>query len=118
MLSLLDALNRLLNRWFAGPIDVLLAHLGIHPAQPHNPITNALTLELVGCALLLLFFIAVRLTLSIEKPGVIQMTAETVYTFVDVCAGLQSFRVAAGHHDADFEPRGAARHCGADVCSL
>jgi F-type H+-transporting ATPase subunit a len=83
MLSLLDALNRLLNRWFAGPIDGLLAHLGIHPAHPHYPITNALTLELVGCALLLLFFIAVRLTLSIEKPGVIQMTAETVYNFVD-----------------------------------
>jgi F-type H+-transporting ATPase subunit a len=83
MLFLFDALNRLLNRWFAGPIDVLLAHLGIHPAHPHYPITNALSDELFCCIVLLLFFVAVRLTLSVEKPGVIQMTAEAVYNFVD-----------------------------------
>lgn len=83
MLFLLDALSRLLNRWFAGPTDVLLAHLGIHPAHPHYPITNALTLEIVVFAFLVLFFIAVRLTLSVEKPGLIQMTAEGIYGFVD-----------------------------------
>ena len=83
MLFLFDALNRLLNRWFAGPVDVLLAHLGIHPAHPHNPITNALSDELFCCFLLVIFFLAVRLTLSIEKPGPVQVAAEAIYNFVD-----------------------------------
>ncbi len=83
MLFLLDALNRLLNGWFAGPIDALLLHLGVHPAQPQAPITNALTLEIVVFAVLLVFFLLVRATLSIEKPGLIQITAESVHEFVD-----------------------------------
>lgn len=83
MLFLLDALSQYLNRLFAAPIDDLLLHLGIHPARPHQPIGNGLTLELCVFTLLLLFFIAVRATLSIEKPGPVQSLAETVYEFVD-----------------------------------
>ncbi len=82
MLFLLDALNRFLNALFARPIDALLLHLDVHPAQPNSPITNALTLELVVFFLLLLFFVLVRATLSVEKPGVLQLTAESVYEFV------------------------------------
>ena len=83
MLFLLDALNRFLNGMFAGPIDALLRHLGVHPAQPRAPITNALTLEIVVFFFLLLFFLAVRATLSVEKPGVMQIAAESIYEFVD-----------------------------------
>lgn len=83
MLFLLDALNRYLNGLFAGPVDTLLLHLGIHPAQPRAPITNALTLEIIVFFLLVAFFLIVRATLSIEKPGVVQSAAESVYEFVD-----------------------------------
>jgi F-type H+-transporting ATPase subunit a len=83
MLFLLDALTRLLNRWFAGSVDLVMLHLGIHPAQPHRPITNTITLEIVSFFLLVLFFVAVRLTLSVEKPGTIQLIGEGVYNFVD-----------------------------------
>ncbi len=83
MLFLLDALTRFLNRLFAGPVDVVMLHLGIHPAQPHAPITNAIALEIFSFFLLVLFFLAVRLTLSVEKPGTIQLIGEGVYNFVD-----------------------------------
>ena len=75
MLFLLDALRHYLNSLFAGPIDSVMLHLGIHPAQPRQPITNALTLELVAFVLLVLFFIAVRSTLRVEKPGALQLLA-------------------------------------------
>ncbi len=83
MLFLLDALNRWLNQIFAGQVDALLLHFGIHPANPHAPINNTLTLELVVFFLLVLFFVAVRVSLSVEKPGTIQLAAESVYEFVD-----------------------------------
>ena len=83
MLFLLDALSRFLNRHFAGSIDALLLHLGIHPAFPRTPINNTLTLEIVVFSLLVLFFVVVRLSLSVEKPGPVQLAAESVYEFVD-----------------------------------
>ena len=83
MLFLLDALSRFLNGIFARPIDALLMHLGIHPARPAAPITNALTLEIVVLFILLVFFLLVRATLRVEKPGTLQLIAESVYEFVD-----------------------------------
>ncbi len=83
MLFLLDALNRFLNRSFAGPIDALLRTLGIHPAHPAEPITNALTLEIVVVLLLVVVFAAVRASLKVEQPGSLQLAAESVYEFVD-----------------------------------
>lgn len=83
MLFLLDALNRLLNGWFAGPIDALLLHLGIHPTHPNAPITNALTIEIIVFFILVLFFVLVRATMRVEKPGTLQLAAEGVYEFVD-----------------------------------
>ncbi len=81
MLPLLDALSRFLNGLFAGPVDALLHLFGIHPAHPRHPIPNTLVLELVVFAILLVFFLAVRASLSVEKPGVVQMTAEAVFNF-------------------------------------
>ncbi len=83
MLFLLDALSKFLNGLFAAPIDSLLLHLGIHPAHPNSPITHALTLEVVAFVLLVLFFLATRASLKVEKPGPVQLVAEGVYNFVD-----------------------------------
>jgi F-type H+-transporting ATPase subunit a len=82
MLPLINALTALLNHWFAAPLDALMAMLGIHVAHPSHPIANALTMELIVMTLLILFFLAARFTLDVEKPGAIQLTAESIHDFV------------------------------------
>jgi F-type H+-transporting ATPase subunit a len=82
MLIWIELLTRLLNRWFAAPIDALLRWLGIHPLAPTHPIGNTLTLELVVFTGMIVFFLIVRLSLSVEKPGNQQHLAEIAHEFV------------------------------------
>ncbi len=82
MHELIASLTRLLNHIFAGPLTALLTKLGIHVARPSAPINDALTLELIVVAALILFFIVTRLTLNVEKPGTAQNLAEVVHEFV------------------------------------
>jgi F-type H+-transporting ATPase subunit a len=82
MLFLLDALNRLLNRLFAAPVDSLLAAIGVHPTYPTHPISNALTLELVVMTGLIAVFAIIRASLNVEQPGTAQLLAEMVDGFV------------------------------------
>jgi F-type H+-transporting ATPase subunit a len=83
MLAWIEFITRLLNDWFAAPVDALLGKLGIQPAHPTHPINNTLTLELIVLAGLILFFVIVRLSLSVEKPGTAQHLAEITHEFVD-----------------------------------
>jgi F-type H+-transporting ATPase subunit a len=76
------ALTRLLNYLFAGPVDGLLSMAGVHPRHPAAPINDAFALELLIAALLLAFFVVVRLTLSVEKPAPVQQFAEMIHEFV------------------------------------
>jgi len=99
MLFLITKLTALLNHWFAAPLDALLATLGIHVAHPSRPIGTSLTMQLIVMTILLLFFIAARLSLSVEKPGTIQNTAELIYEFV----GSQGEQII-GHGYERFMP--------------
>ena len=83
MKALFVALNAILNHLFGGPITSLLLKLGIHPDHPQAPIHLYQTLELVVACGLLLFFILVRLSLNVEKPGKVQQLAEMVNEFVE-----------------------------------
>jgi len=76
------AFTRFLNHHFAAQVDNLLGGLKIHPAYPNAPITNAFAMELLIFVGLLIYFIAVRATLSVEKPAVIQNLAEMTHEFV------------------------------------
>ena len=76
------ALTRVLNSAFAGPVDSVLGLVGVHPAHPDRPINDAFALELLVAAVLLAFFIVVRATLSVEKPGATQQIAEMVHEFI------------------------------------
>jgi F-type H+-transporting ATPase subunit a len=76
------ALTNLLNAIFGGPVTALLNAVGVHPANPAAPISNAFALELLVAALLVGFFLVVRLTLSVEKPAPVQQFAEIVHEFV------------------------------------
>jgi F-type H+-transporting ATPase subunit a len=75
-------LTRFLNAHFAAPVDALLHALHISPVHPHAPISNALAMELLVFAVLLAYFIIVRVTLDVEKPGATQHLAEMTSEFV------------------------------------
>jgi F-type H+-transporting ATPase subunit a len=74
--------TRFLNAHFAAPVDSLLGAFHVHPAYPNAPITNAFSMELLVFGVLLLYFIAVRVSLSVEKPATFQHLAEMTNEFV------------------------------------
>jgi F-type H+-transporting ATPase subunit a len=71
-----------LNHYFAGPANALLAMLHLHPEYPQAPITNSVAMEIVVVLTLLVFFVIVRATLSVDKPGPAQHIAEILHGFV------------------------------------
>ena len=74
--------TRFLNHHFAGPVDSLLAAMHVHNAYPRSPITNAFAMELLIFVALLLYFVLVRISFSVEKPGALQHLAEMTHGFV------------------------------------
>jgi F-type H+-transporting ATPase subunit a len=75
-------LTRFLNQHFGAQVDNLLGALHIVPAHPSAPITNAFAMELLIFLGMLLYFVAVRATLSVEKPAAVQHVAEMTHEFV------------------------------------
>ncbi len=85
------AITRLLNALFGGPVSSLQHAVGIQ-STPATAITNPFALELMVAAGLILFFIVVRATLSVESPGPAQQVAEMVHEAI----GSQSDQII-GH---------------------
>src|SRR5260370_39000177 len=82
-------LTELLNRYFGGMTTSLLRHLGIEPAYPQAPINNTVAMEMLVVALLLAFFLALRATLSVDKPSRLQHLFEMAHYFAgDQAHGL------------------------------
>ncbi|MGA3126675.1 MAG: F0F1 ATP synthase subunit A [Candidatus Korobacteraceae bacterium] len=79
-------LTALLNHLFAGPVTALLTALRIHPAHPAAPIPDHFAMELLVFVLLLVFFVAVRVKLSVETPGTLQHVMEVFYNLMDAQA--------------------------------
>jgi len=71
-----------LNRHFGALTTSLLQSLHIHPKHPAYPITDAFAMELLVFLVLIAYFIAVRATLSVEKPAAVQHLAEMTHEFV------------------------------------
>jgi F-type H+-transporting ATPase subunit a len=93
------AFTALLNHLFGAPLTALLGAMHIHPKHPATPITNAVAMEILVVLLLTLFFIAVRLRLSVERPGALQHTMEGVYGFIQGLA-----HEIIGHHGEKYLP--------------
>jgi F-type H+-transporting ATPase subunit a len=72
----------MLNEHFAAPVTAFLNALHVHPASPQAPITNAFSMELLVFTVLIVYFLIVRLTLSVEKPAAAQHLAEMTHEFV------------------------------------
>ena len=75
-------LAHILNHLFAGPVTAMMNWIGHPPLNPAAPISGVFTMEIIAFLILLIFFILVRLTLSVEKPSVPQRLAEMVEEFV------------------------------------
>jgi F-type H+-transporting ATPase subunit a len=71
-----------LNHYFAGLANAILALFHVHPQHPQAPIDNTMAMELLVFFALLLFFVLVRATLSVDKPGPVQNMAEMLHEFV------------------------------------
>ncbi len=71
-----------LNHYFGGLAASLLHMVGIQPTHPNAPITNPVAMEILVVLLLLVFFLAVRARMSVEKPGGLQHLVEAAEEFV------------------------------------
>lgn len=91
--------TRLLNHWFAGPTAALLRALHIQPQYPDAPITNAVAMEILVVAFLVIVFIMVRSRLSVESPSGLQHMFEGINGFVE-----GQSRDVIGHHSERFTP--------------
>ena len=91
--------TKFLNHLFGGPVLALLHALGITSKNPAAPISNAVAMEILVVLLLTVFFVLVRLRLSVEKPGSLQHTMEAIYGFVNNLA-----HETIGHHSERFVP--------------
>jgi F-type H+-transporting ATPase subunit a len=94
-------ITALLNKALGGPVNALLQALppAFHPANPEAPISNAVAMEVLVIAILILLFLWVRSRLTVEKPGGSQHMAEIVHEFIT----NQSDEII-GHHSEKFTP--------------
>jgi F-type H+-transporting ATPase subunit a len=91
--------TRLLNHWFAAPVTALLTALHIRPEYPQAPISNAVAMEVLVVGFLLIVFIMVRSSLSVESPGGLQHMFEGINGFIE-----GQSRDVIGHHSERFTP--------------
>jgi F-type H+-transporting ATPase subunit a len=89
----------LLNRLFGPQVLALLHFLHIQPKHPATPISNPFAMELLVAVLLTIFFIAVRVRLSVERPGELQHIMELIHGFIS-----DMTEEVIGHHGQKYVP--------------
>jgi F-type H+-transporting ATPase subunit a len=89
--------TELLNKLFGGVAGSLLNALHIHPENPHAPITNAVSMQVLVVVILLVLFVLVRARLSVDKPGGLQHVFEELNGFI-----TGQSREIIGHHSEGF----------------
>jgi F-type H+-transporting ATPase subunit a len=77
------AFTELLNHHFGGPVLALLHAVGVQPKHPSAPISNSVAMEILVFLLLTLFFLAVRMRLSVDRPMPLQHVMEGIHGFAD-----------------------------------
>jgi F-type H+-transporting ATPase subunit a len=75
-------ITALLNKHFAGVANAILGAVHVQPANPQAPITNYIAMQLLVFVLLLLFFLYVRMRLSVDSPGAMQHIVEVLNSFI------------------------------------
>jgi F-type H+-transporting ATPase subunit a len=105
--------TQILNHLFAGPVTAFLRMLHIEPKYPGAPISNPFSMELLVFIFLLIVFLLVRSRLSVESPGGLQHSFESIEGFV---VG-QSHEII-GHHVEHYTPFFAILFIFILVCNL
>ena len=80
-------------------MDSVLNAVGVHPAHPEAPISNAVSMQILVALILFLLFILVRASLSVENPGGLQHTFEGLHSWI---TGESSQII--GHHNEPYVP--------------
>jgi len=93
------AFTEFLNHLLGPAVLALLLKLGIHPKYPTHPIPNSVAMEVLVILFLTVVFVAVRLQLSVEKPGALQHTFEGLNGFISNMA-----HEVIGHNSDRFVP--------------
>jgi F-type H+-transporting ATPase subunit a len=78
----LDPITATVNKYFGNLATQVLNAVHVRPYNPQAPITETFAMELLVLGLLLIFFLLVRFSLSVENPGPIQQIAEMINGFV------------------------------------
>jgi F-type H+-transporting ATPase subunit a len=87
----------ILNRFFGSSVTAFLRALHIEPKYPRVPIPNSLAMELVVFFFLVAIFLLVRSRLSVDSPGDLQHSFESIEDFV-----VGQSREIIGHHNEPY----------------
>jgi F-type H+-transporting ATPase subunit a len=71
-----------LNKYFAGVANAILGALHIRAPYPQAPIPNWLAMQILVFLILVVFFIIVRVRLSVDNPGPLQHSMEAINSFI------------------------------------
>ena len=74
--------TQILTAHFGGLANALLNAVHAPATHPEAPITTAVSMELLVFLLLVAYFVVIRVSLSVEKPGAFQHLAEMTNEFV------------------------------------
>ncbi len=91
--------TQVLNHLLAAPVTAFLRAMHIEPKYPSAPIPNSFSMELLVFAFLLILFLLVRSRLSVESPGGLQHSFESIESFV-----LGQSHEIIGHHVDHYIP--------------
>jgi F-type H+-transporting ATPase subunit a len=75
-------ITALLNKYFAGVANAILGVFHVHATYPQAPISNYVAMQIVVFVLLVVTFVIVRATLSVDNPNPLQHTFEAIYNMV------------------------------------
>jgi F-type H+-transporting ATPase subunit a len=89
--------TEVLNHLLGPPVTSLLRAIHIEPKYPTAPISNSFAMELLVFAFLLILFLLVRSRLSVDSPGGLQHSFESIEGFV-----LSQSREIIGHHSEPY----------------
>jgi F-type H+-transporting ATPase subunit a len=89
--------TEILNHALGGSVTSLLRAIHIEPKYPTAPISNSFAMELLVFAFLLILFLLVRSRLSVDSPGGLQHSFESIEGFV-----LSQSHEIIGHHSEPY----------------
>src|SRR5579872_1343301 len=75
-------LTTLLNAHFAAFANWLLALFGQKADNPLEPWADFISMQLLVAAIILILFLLLRSSLSVEKPGALQHVFELIHNFI------------------------------------